>query len=65
MDYATKYPEALLLKRVDDDKTVADSLVQLFSQVGITDELRIDQESNFRSKLILNIPIPSAYQRNI
>ena len=33
-DYATRYPEAFALKSIDAE-TVADSLIQLFSRIGI------------------------------
>ena len=51
MDYASKYPEAIPLKRVDA-KTVVDSLLQVFSQVGIPEEILTDQGSYFMSNLM-------------
>ena len=51
MDYATKYPEAIPLKRIDT-KTVADTLVQVFARLGIPHELLTDQGSNFTSGLM-------------
>lgn len=51
MDYATKYPEAIPLKRIDT-KTVADALVQVFARLGIPRELLTDQGSNFTSGLM-------------
>ena len=51
MDYATKYPEAIPLKRIDT-KTVADALVQVFARLGIPHELLTDQGSNFTSGLM-------------
>ena len=50
-DYATRYPEAFALKSIDAE-TVADSLIQLFSRIGIPKEILTDQGSNFMSRLL-------------
>ena len=39
-DYATRYPEAMPL-RIIDAGTVAEKLIQLFSQVGILKEYNV------------------------
>lgn len=50
MDYASRYPEAIPLKRVDA-KTVVDALIQIFSRFGVPDELLSDNGSAFTAKL--------------
>ena len=50
-DYATRYPEAFALKSIDAE-TVADSLIRLFSRIGIPKEILTDQGSNFMSRLL-------------
>ena len=50
-DYATRCPEAFALKSIDAE-TVADSLIQLFSRIGIPKEILTDQGSNFMSRLL-------------
>lgn len=44
-DYATRYPEAVLLQNVDVE-TVAEELVKIFARVGIPQELLTDQGPN-------------------
>jgi hypothetical protein len=51
MDYATKFPEAIPLRRVDA-VTVAEALVEVFSRLGIPEEILTDQGSNFMSTLM-------------
>ena len=50
-DYATRYPEAIPLRSVDAEH-VAEQLVQVFSRVGIPQEIMSDQGSNFMSALL-------------
>lgn len=50
-DYATRYPEAIALRRVTADK-VAEELVTLFSRHGIPEEILTDQGTNFTSSLL-------------
>lgn len=51
MDFSTRYPEAVPLKKTDAD-TVADALCQTFSRFGLPDELLSDRGSNFLSKVV-------------
>ena len=51
MDFATRYPEAVPLRKIDAD-TVADALCQTFSRFGLPDELLSDRGSNFLSKVL-------------
>ena len=50
-DYATRYPEAMSLWKVDAG-SVADHLMQLFAKVGIPREILSDQRTNFMSQLL-------------
>ena len=50
-DYATRYPEAMVLRKVDAG-SVAEHLIQLSSRVGIPREILSDQGTNFMSQLI-------------
>nr|XP_043871756.1 uncharacterized protein LOC122760682 [Solea senegalensis] len=49
-DYATRFPEAFPLRTITAP-AVLRALVQLFSRVGIPDEILTDQGTNFTSKL--------------
>ena len=48
VDYATRYPEAILLKN-SDAKTVAEALVDIYSRVGILEEVLSDSGRQFVS----------------
>ncbi|XP_073668194.1 uncharacterized protein [Paramisgurnus dabryanus] len=50
-DYATRYPEAFPLRSITTPKVIQ-ALVQLFSRVGIPEEILTDQGTNFTSKLM-------------
>lgn len=51
MDYATRYPEAIPLRRTDA-ATVAEALCQVFARFGLPREVLSDQGSNFLSALM-------------
>ena len=51
MDFATRYPEAIPLKKIDT-RTVAEALCQVFSRLGIPEEMLSDQGSNFMSSVM-------------
>ena len=53
-DYATRYPEAVPLKSIDAPH-IAEELVNLFSRVGVPEEILTDQGSNFTSQLLTEI----------
>ena len=53
-DYATRYPEAILLKNTDAE-TIAEELLTVFSRVGIPQEILTDQGSNFQSQLLKHL----------
>uniref|UniRef100_A0A8C5PWN7 Gypsy retrotransposon integrase-like protein 1 n=1 Tax=Leptobrachium leishanense TaxID=445787 RepID=A0A8C5PWN7_9ANUR len=50
VDYATRYPEAIPLSNIQAD-TIADALLQVFSQVGFPQEILSDQGSQFTAEL--------------
>ncbi|KAK7912922.1 hypothetical protein WMY93_013133 [Mugilogobius chulae] len=50
-DYATRFPEAFPLRTITAP-AVLRALVQLFSRVGIPDEILTDQGTNFTSRLM-------------
>ena len=51
MDFATCYAEAVPLEKIEAE-TVADALCQIFTRLGIPDEILSDQGSNFMSTLM-------------
>ena len=53
-DYATWYPEAIPLCTIDAEN-IAGELIQLFSRVGVPEELLTDQGSNFTSQLLKEV----------
>ena len=48
VDYATRYPEAVLLKNINT-KTVAEALLDMYSRVGIPEEVLSDLGTQFTS----------------
>ena len=51
MDYGSRYPEAIPLKNTDS-QTVATAMLDIFSRLGIPEEILSDQGANFISKLM-------------
>ena len=49
VDYATRYPEAIELKRIDTS-TVAEALVDMFTRLGIPEEILSDLGTQFVSE---------------
>ena len=54
VDYATRYPEAKALKRIDTE-TVAEALVEIYSRVGIPREVLTDQGKQFTSDIMKEV----------
>ena len=54
MDYATRYPEAIPLKKIDTE-TVAEALVDIYSRLGIPEEVLSDRGSQFTSDLMREV----------
>ena len=51
MDYASKYPEAVPIRKVDAE-TVATAMIDIFSRLGLPEELLTDQGSVFTGRLM-------------
>ncbi len=54
VDYATRYPEAIPLKKTTTEE-VAEALLDIFSRVGIPDEILSDMGTQFTSDLMQEI----------
>ena len=54
MDYATRYPEAVPLKNIDTE-TVAEALLDLYSRVGISEEVLSDLMTQFVSECMQEV----------
>ena len=54
VDYATRYPEAVPLARIDTE-TVAEALLEVFSRVGIPNEILTDMGTQFTSDLMKEV----------
>ena len=48
VDFATRYPEAVPLKNIDTE-TVAEALVDIFSRLGVPEEILSDLGTQFIS----------------
>ena len=49
VDYGTRYPEAIALKKIDTE-SVAEALVEIFSRVGVPEEILTDLGTQFVSQ---------------
>lgn len=54
VDYATRYPEAVALKSIETER-VAEALVDIFSRVGVPQEMLTDMGSQFTSTLMTEV----------
>ena len=54
MDYVTRYPEAIALPSIETER-VAEALVELFSRVGVPDEMLKDCGSQFTSEIMKEV----------
>ena len=54
MDYATRYPEAIALPSIETER-VAEALVEMFSRVGIPDEILTNCRSQFTSEIMKEV----------
>ena len=54
IDYATRYPEAVLLPGIEAER-VAEALVEMFSREGIPDEMLTDCGSQFTAAVIKEV----------
>ena len=53
-DYSTRYPEAIPLKNVQTE-TVTEALVDIYSRLGIPEEILSDQGSQFISQCMQEV----------
>ena len=54
IDYATRYPEAVALPSIETER-VAEALVEMFSRVGIPDEMLTDCGSQFTAEVMKDV----------
>ncbi len=54
MDYASRYPEAIPLKKTDS-QTIADALMTVFSRMGFPKEILSDNGSNLTGKVMTQL----------
>ena len=54
VDFATRYPEAVALSNIDTE-TVADALVEVFSSVGVPQEILSDHGTQFTSDVMKEV----------
>ena len=54
IDYATSYPEAVALPSIETER-VAEALVEMFSRVGIPDEMLTDCGSQFTAEVMKEV----------
>ena len=54
MDYATRYPEAIALPRIETER-IAEGLVEMFSTVGVPDEMLTNCGSQFTSEIMKEV----------
>jgi IS30 family transposase len=54
IDYATRYPEAIPLK-TQEAETVANALLDIFSRMGVPQDILSDQGTNFMSDLMTEL----------
>ena len=54
VDYATRYPEAIALPGIDTER-VAEALVEMFSRIGVPQEMLTDMGSQFTSSLMKEV----------
>lgn len=54
VDYASRYPEAIALAGIDTER-VAEALVEIFSRIGVPEEMLTDMGSQFTSALMKEV----------
>ena len=54
IDYATRYPEAVALPSIETER-VSEALVEMFSRVGIPDEMLTDCGSQFTVEVMVEV----------
>ena len=54
VDYATRYPEAVPLKKITTE-AIAEALLNIYSRVGISEEVLMDQGTQFISECMQEV----------
>ncbi len=54
VDYATRYPEAIPLAKIDTE-SIAEAMLEIFSRVGFPEEVLSDQGPQFVSVLMREV----------
>ena len=54
VDYATRYPEAVALPRIESER-IAEALLEIFSRVGFPSEILSDRGTQFTSELMAEV----------
>ncbi len=54
VDYATSYPEAVALSRIDTE-TVAEALIEMYSRIGFPEEVLSDLRTQFVSDVMKKV----------
>ncbi len=54
VDYATRYPEAVALPKIDTER-VAEAMVDMFSRVGVPEEVLSDRGSQFTGDMMKEV----------
>ena len=54
VDFSTRYPEAVPLKKIDTE-TVAETLVDIFSRLGVPEEILSDLGTQFFSDCLIEV----------
>ncbi|XP_064651627.1 uncharacterized protein LOC135502607 [Lineus longissimus] len=62
MDYATRYPEAIALPKIETER-VAEALVDIYSRLGVAEEILTDLGSQFIADLMKEVSRLLSFQR--
>ena len=62
IDYATRYPKAVALPGIETER-VAEASVEMFSRVGIPDEMLTDCGSQFSAEVMKEVSLPLSLQQ--
>ena len=62
IDYAMQYPEAVALPSTETER-IAEALVEMFSRVGVPDEMLTDCWSQFTSKVMKKVSLLLSLQQ--
>ena len=63
IDYATRYPEAVALPSIETER-IAEALLEMFSRVGVPDEMLTDCGSQITSEIMKEVARSGKWARN-